>query len=346
MPSRRAFLAGAAATVAAPLWADVGDPRLLSAAKKPDGSFALFGLSQTGALLFEHSLPSRGHAAAAHPTRAIAVAFARRPGTFALVLDCASGTLLNTLKSPDGRHFYGHGVFSADGKTLFTTEQDFENAIGLVGIWDANFNRVGEIRSGGIGPHEIRRLPGTETLVVANGGIETHPETGRTKLNVPTMEPNLSYLSPDGELIDQYRPPSEARLNSIRHIDVASDGTVAFGNQWQATANVQPLIGLHRLGESARYPAAGSYEERARGYIGSVAISPDGREVTATAPRGGRVFSVNLQTEELKETTETDASGVAYVGSTRIFTSGQGNIFSGERAQTHPVAWDNHLVAV
>jgi hypothetical protein len=31
-------------------------------------------------------------------------------------------------------------------------------------------------------------------LVVANGGILTDPGSGRAKLNIATMRPNLSYL--------------------------------------------------------------------------------------------------------------------------------------------------------
>ncbi|MEM8592134.1 MAG: DUF1513 domain-containing protein [Pseudomonadota bacterium] len=313
---------------------------------RADGSFSLFGMDAAGKLLFEQPIPARGHAAAAHPSKAIAVAFARRPGTFALVLDCATGALLKRLESPAGRHFYGHGVFSLDGRTLFTTEQDYTTATGLVGVWDAEFNRVGEFPSGGIGPHEVRRLPGTDTLVVANGGIETHPESGRTKLNIPTMAPNLSYVSETGVILEKMEPARPARLNSIRHIDVAEDGTVAFGNQWQAMANIQPLIGLHRRGEEPIYPAPGTYERRAQGYIGSVAISPDGREVTATAPRGGLVFTVDLASGELTETPASDASGVAYLGETRVFTSGTGTVMAGRQPVSHPVAWDNHLVPI
>ncbi|MEM9436393.1 MAG: DUF1513 domain-containing protein [Pseudomonadota bacterium] len=346
MPSRRRFLAGAAAALAAPAWADLGSPRLLSAALKRDGNYALFGIDKAGEILFEQALPSRGHAAAAHPSRAIAVAFARRPGTFAFVLDCATGAVLKTLESPPGRHFYGHGVFSLDGERLFTTEQEYDSATGLVGVWDAAFNRVGEFESGGIGPHEMRRLPGQEVLVVANGGIETHPGSGRTKLNIPTMAPNLTYLSEAGELLEQMHPPSAARLNSIRHLDVAEDGTVAFGNQGQAMGNFEPLIGLHRRGEAPVYPAPGSYERAARGYIGSVAISPDGREVTATAPRGGLVLSVDMATGTLTKTPENDASGVAYIGPTRFFTSGAGTVMAGDAARRHNVAWDNHLVPI
>ena len=35
------------------------------------------------------------------------------------------------------RHFFGHGVFSADGKLLYTTENDYQNARGMIGVRDA-----------------------------------------------------------------------------------------------------------------------------------------------------------------------------------------------------------------
>ena len=51
-------------------------------------------------------------------------------------------------------------------------------------------------------PHEILRFPGSDTLIVANGGIQTHPDTGRAKLNIERMLPNLSYLSPLGDVLE------------------------------------------------------------------------------------------------------------------------------------------------
>ncbi|MEL6318445.1 MAG: DUF1513 domain-containing protein, partial [Pseudomonadota bacterium] len=199
--SRRAFLSGglaAAAAAAAPSlsWADAGGPRYLAAARRADGAFALCGLSHTGDIVFEIDLPARGHAAAAHPSRPLAVAFARRPGRYALVIDCARARLLARLEAPAGRHFYGHGAFDRDGDRLFTTENAYEPGVGRVGVWDATggFARMGEWASGGVGPHDALFDPASNQLVVANGGVQTHPDSGRSKLNLPTMRSNLARL--------------------------------------------------------------------------------------------------------------------------------------------------------
>jgi hypothetical protein len=66
-------------------------------------------------LVFQIPLPGRGHAAAIHPQKPQAVAFARRPGTFAVVTNCVTGQPSARLSAPAGRHFYGHGAFSRDG---------------------------------------------------------------------------------------------------------------------------------------------------------------------------------------------------------------------------------------
>ncbi|AGI69835.1 DUF1513-family protein [Octadecabacter antarcticus 307] len=350
MASRRRFLAGLLATGLAPLptWADAGDPSFLSAARTPGGDYVLVGLDDAGAERFRIPLPARGHAAAAHPTRPEAVAFARRPGTFAVVLDCRNGDVLAQLNCPQGRHFYGHGTFDGLGDLLFTTENDYRAGQGRIGIWDARrgYVRIGEIASHGVGPHDLRLMP-DGTLVVANGGIDTHPASGREKLNIPTMRPNLTYLDIDGQVLDQLEPSHYHA--SIRHLSVRTDGLVGIAMQWQGeVAEAPALAATHLRGEDMRAMGDGS---GLNGYVGSIAFSGEGSQLAITSPRAGVAQVFDITTGSVAQLVhEVDICGVAAWRSEMIFTSGQGAIFdlanSGPPNAMHDLTWDNHLVKI
>ncbi|MEZ5686541.1 MAG: DUF1513 domain-containing protein [Paracoccaceae bacterium] len=353
---RRAFLASLAAATALPRasWADAGSPAYLAAAADGAGAYFLCGIGATGERLFALPMPGRGHAATAHPTRPEAVAFARRPGTFALVIDCVAGATLARLTPPEGRQFNGHGAYSADGTVLFTSEVVAEGSEGRIGLWDAarGYARLGEFASAGIGPHEILRLPGTEVLVVANGGIQTDP-SDRTPLNLDRMRPNLSYLSPEGALLDQLELP-DLWQNSIRHLAVASDGLVAFAMQWQGDLmDPVPLLGLHRQGGAAVLCEPAPTEIFAmNGYAGSVAFAPGGQEVAITSPRGGRVQAFSRAGAPLWSVARADICGLGPCAAGGfVATDGQGLVARLEAGQLAPLqrdtlAWDNHLVAL
>ena len=359
MATRRGFVTGVLAAGLAPRasWADAGNPSYLAAAKLGDGSFRLVGLTADGNECFRLPMPGRGHAAAAHPSRPDAVAFARRPGRFALVIDCRDGSLRAQLESPEGRHFYGHGAFSADGSLLFTTENDWEAARGVVGIWDvaAGYERVDEIPSGGVGPHEILRTP-DGGFAVANGGIATRPESGegREGLNVPTMAPNLAYLTASGSLAETVELAPELHFNSIRHLAVRADGLVAAAMQWEGDeAENPPLLILHRRGEAARLIEAPSGEhERMKGYAGSVAFSGDGTMVGITSPMEGLAQVFDPDTGEFWGAWQSPyLCGLAASSDGFAATTGTGVIagLAGPAAlwtRRESVAFDNHLVVI
>ena len=351
---RRQFLGGllAAGVMPQPTWADAGSPAFLSAAARIDRRFVLCGISADLDVEFARPLPDRGHAAAAHPTRPEAVAFARRPGTFAVVIDCMTGAQKAELTAPAQRHFYGHGAFSADGSLLFTTENDFENGRGRIGVWDTRhgYVRIDEWDSGGIGPHDIKRLPGSDMLVVANGGIDTHPETGRTKLNIPTMAPNLAYVA-DAVVIETAALGPEMHKNSIRHLAVSANGDVGFGMQWQGDGTVGALVGLHRLGSSMILMEAPQNDVRNMdGYIGSIAMDADGTTIAVTSPRGGFLHVYDSRTRQLIQTAPlADVCGVANTGDGFAVTSGTGAVQRRTTARVQlakqtNLTWDNHLI--
>jgi hypothetical protein len=356
MTSRRSVLAGLAALcLPAPSWADVGNPRFLAAAKQGEDYF-LHGLTAAGESLFSLPLPARGHAATAHPHRPLAVAFARRPGVFALVIDCRDGRLLHSLTPPDGRQFNGHGTFSADGMILYTSEVIAETSQGRIGLWDTNcFTRIGEWASGGIGPHDMKRLPDGR-LVIANGGIVTDPRD-RTKLNIPDMRPNLTLLDTDGTPLDQAELDPTLNRNSIRHLALTQTGSIAFAMQWEGdTTEAVPLLGLWTPGATPTLCAVPEPESlRMQGYAGSIAVAESGH-IAITSPRGGLVQVFAADGRFLASQPRQDVCGIAALpGGGFLASDGMGALLrltvKGDSIQTtalhsHPLAWDNHLVTL
>jgi uncharacterized protein len=349
MASRRAFLAGlAAATLPRVSWSDVGNPAFLAAAKLPDDTFALHGLSAAGDSLFQLPLPARGHAAAAHPTAPVAVAFGRRPGTYALVLDAHAGRVSHRLTPPENRHFNGHGAFSADGAVLYTAEQRADDSAGIVGLWETKtYTRLTEVPTHGIGPHDIKRLP-DGTLIVANGGIATDP-TDRTKLNIPTMRASLAHLAADGRLIDLAEMPTELHHNSIRHLTLIPGG-VAMALQWEGDpAEIVPLLGLWTGGDIRLCQMPDGDGARMLGYAGSIAATD--QLIALTSSHGGVVQLYDIEGGYIKTHSRSDASGVAPDVAGFLMTDGTGALTHLSKTgitplTTAPLAWDNHLVSL
>ncbi|OAN87096.1 DUF1513 domain-containing protein [Sulfitobacter geojensis] len=357
MRTRRGFIASVLATASLPAltWADVGGPSYLAAARAGDGGFVLCGLTPTGQETFRIALPDRAHAGAPHPKYPEAVVFARRPGTFALVIDCVSGRVAQDLMAPQGQHFTGHGVFAQDGETLFTGEINNATGAGSIGVWARaeGYRRVGQFASGGIGPHEILRLPEQDVLVVANGGIIAALDDKRTKLNIDEMRPNLTYVSATGEIIDQMTLPPELHKSSIRHLAVSNRGQVAFAMQWEGEEGAStPLVGLHQSGQAARLldvPTAVSYQMA--GYVGSIACAKDDGGIAVSCPKGNLLVLFSTTGDFITAVQRPDVCGLAAANGRFIATDGFGGISSVTDQGIRPLrqgnlAWDNHLIAI
>ena len=345
---RRAFLASLAAACAPSIsWSDVGKPAFLAAGKQGE-DFFLHGLAADGKSLFQIALPGRGHAAAAHPTRAEAVAFARRPGTFALVIDCGTGDIRHRLTPPDGQQFNGHGAFSGDGALLMTSEVMADTSEGRIGLWDTrDYSRVADWPSHGIGPHDIRLLPDGR-LAVANGGIQTDP-VDRTKLNLETMRPNLALLSADGILDDQIELAGLAQ-NSIRHLALTGN-SIAFAMQWEGDpAEAVPLLGLWTPGSAPRLcDPAPTEAYTMHGYAGSVAATED--RIVITSPKGGAAMVFSSDGTPVATHHRADLCGAARLGNGFVLTDGLGALWRADDSGltalgTGQALWDNHLVAL
>lgn len=309
------------------------------------------------------ALPGRGHDIAVRPQQTSSevevVAFARRPGMFAIAFSTNSAKQPLHFFAREDRHFYGHGVFSPDGKLLFTTENDFENGVGVIGVRDAtnNYNQIGEFSSFGIGPHDMALLDDGNTLVIANGGLETTPETGRQILNLPEMEPSLVYIDRrTGTLIEKQTLPRELHQLSIRHLTVASKNRVVFGGQFKGPkTNTPHLIGIHDRGNKIKLiEAPKDVLLNMKNYVGSITADQSGEIIAASHPRGGIIsYWDAIGQRYLGHKTLKDGCGVARTHSNSEFllTSGTGDVaqttLTSQKIKRHEdVQWDNHAILV
>ncbi|MDF1793924.1 MAG: DUF1513 domain-containing protein [Thalassobaculaceae bacterium] len=291
--SRRAVLAALASLPALrALPASAAPPVVVTTAKLAEGGFAIVGIDADGGTSFVEPLPDRGHGVVRRPGGDDVAVVARRPGRFGYVVAAETGAVRATLDLPDTRHYYGHAAYSADGRLLYTTENAFDVDRGVLGVWDATagYARIAEIDSSGIGPHEVRRAGADGSLWIANGGILTHPDSGRIKLNLPTMEPSLSRVLPGATASQRVLvlPPALHKL-SMRHVAIHR-GTVAVAMQYEGPeSDIVPLIALTDTADDA--PRLLDLPQilamRSRQYTGDVAFDPSGSVVGAGLPRGG-----------------------------------------------------------
>lgn len=365
---RRSLLLGAAAAgvlaAGAPLRVEAERRQALYAAARrgADGRYSAAVFTEDGHDIQAVPLPGRGHDITVSPVDRTCVAFARRPGNFAIAFSADHGRAPIVFTTPPDRHFYGHGVFSRDGRLLYATENDFGAARGVIGVYDAGagYRRIGEFSSGGIGPHDLALMDDAPVLVIANGGLIEHPDfgNGRRILNPDSIETTLAYVDlRTGDLLERHDLGSGGPL-SLRHLDVARDGTVIIGAQLVNRADgAEGLVYRHKRQkplETITLPA-----ETARGlsgYVSSIACDRSGAFVAVTSSKGARAIVLDIASGKLIHTFRLDdVSGIAPTSAPGDFlaTAGTGRIArmtdqqaAAAGAASTPWQWDNHAVLV
>ncbi|MGR0278888.1 DUF1513 domain-containing protein [Marinomonas dokdonensis] len=365
MMNRRDFLtaslAGTGLIQTAPSWAALtghSASSLYASAFTKDSrhSFGLF--DEQGNILWSADLPARAHGPVLHPNEAIVGIVARRPGFYIDFYDIHQQALVKRIEPSPEHHFYGHAIFTRDGQKLITQENHYPTGQGKVFIraWPSG-EVLQSFSSNGIGPHESVLL-NEQTLVIANGGLKTHPDHDRDILNLDTMAPNATYVSlEDGAVLQQANFTQDLHQLSIRHLDVNPKGIVALGFQYQGEPweNV-PLVGLSNINSSTIEPLAlpENVRMRFKQYCGSVRFDKSGEVLAISTPRGGLVAYWHVASKKFLGIDNcTDVCGIAATENNHEFflTSG-----SGKQLLCNPVVntaslvkkhagyhWDNHL---
>lgn len=358
---RRQFLVGSLVALGSARQALAGAPTAetavyATACHQPDGSYAVLLVGEDGRILRDIPLSARGHDIAIDRINRRAVVFARRPGYFAAAFDLDGRAEPTVFAPEEGRHFYGHGAFSRDGRLIYTSEHNIDTGDGVIGIYDtAGFRRVGELPSYGIGPHEAILLADGKTLAIANGGFGSDPATGRESVDLTGMEPTLAFVDVEsGQLKAKHGLAPEINMLSLRHLAADARGNVWFGGQWQGGLEDSPeLIGCAALDRPIKIlEPATPLGVALKGYIGSVATSADGRFLAASAPRAGKIVYADTETGKIVHEVEIeDGCGIAASGDrTFAMSSGKGLVrieHAGDAAPSEftfaGTEFDNHL---
>lgn len=362
MWQRRAFIKAAGAGFVASLLPraalalERNDLVFASAIQTASGSYGAVLMGERGDVISTLDLPDRGHDITISREAGRGVVFARQPGTFAVVFDPDGKVAPQTLTSIEGRHFFGHGVFSPDGRLLYATESDYEAAQGVVGIYDATdrYRRIGEFPTYGTGPHEMLLMPDGMTFVVANGGIETHPDFGRAELNIETMDPSVVFIDRrDGRLLGQLRLDAGLHQLSIRHMAIDARGRVWFGCQYKGSpADAPQLVGYATMdGEIRLLDLPADTVLSLRNYVGSVAVSADGSKIGVSSPEGDLLVAIDAEGRRpvLVETMRSGC-GLAADGAGFVATSGMGEMIglagAARDSRRFDFHFDNHMLRV
>ena len=363
---RRTFILVGASAALAPLAPGKASPvqrvHFAAARRDRDGTYSAAIFDESGRDISSVRLPARGHDLTMCPITKRCVAFARRPGNFAIAFcaDTTGQTVMFT--TPPDRHFYGHGVFSRDGRLLYASENDFKGSRGVIGIYDANnrFARIGEFPTYGMGPHDLALLRRDDVIVVANGGMREHPDFGRGRrvLNAGALQASLVYVDlKNGDLLERH-DLAKGRPISLRHLDVGRDDTVVIGAQLEKGAAARtPLVFVHRRQvELSPCTLPETLVRKTKGYISSVAVDHAGEVAALTSSRGAVVLLLELSSGRIMRTLAlADVSGIAprRADGGFLLTSGHG-VIAGINADDNALEinaqtrwqWDNHAIMV
>ena len=160
-----------------------------------------------------------GHGFTPNPRKPHLAVISEKHGKGACEVDLAARRVTRYLKTAEEREFYGHGAYTADGRTLFLAESVVKDRsyAGVVAVYDGeSFEPKGTFRSYGLAPHDMILVDDGATLVITNGG---GPEGSGDA-------PCITFVDVKTQELKQRLVFPNARVNA-GHIAITSRGEIA-----------------------------------------------------------------------------------------------------------------------
>lgn len=279
----------------------------------PTGDFVSAQKNSSGKnLIGILNLPSRdlksaeisieGHSIAFNPVeKNLVVLFGQPPSRVSLLFDVEKMAVIRIFDCAPGNYFYGHGVFSRDGKHLFVSEHVNDDTAGIITIRDtAGFRLIGQLNSHGNAPHELLLTPDGSTMVIANGGI-TEKNDGTPVANADNIFSSLCYVEIEsGKLLAKDTLVNTAM--SIRHIKSDGLGNLGVGLANFGVKNGDPCVAVRNDKADLKLVDRTGNTGREHQRVLSVVVDAASDTVAATHPEAGVVSFWSLGAGTHKKT--------------------------------------------
>ncbi|HEX7675452.1 MAG TPA: DUF1513 domain-containing protein [Bdellovibrio sp.] len=117
-------------------------------------------------------VPVNGHQISQHPFDKRLIFTSEKWGEAAALVDLKNEKVLQLIKSEPGTRFFGHSIFSADGKYIICSEIDDKVGTSFLGVRDyQTLKLINKIPSHGIFAHQLRSPDNGKTVLVVNSGV-------------------------------------------------------------------------------------------------------------------------------------------------------------------------------
>ena len=265
--------------------------------------------------------PVMPHSFLVHPTAEKTVVVIEKAGTKAAVCDFQAGKLQKLLQCPKEFEFYGHGVFSGDGKTLYVTRVERSTGIGhLVAFNAKTYQEQGQVQVAPGGIHDSYLLSDKKTLLITSSGLQVsnYSPQGASVLKPRIEKSSLvhldletgkvkskQFLDDEDQAIGHFAvTPDEQKIVAITIPFV--DGILSNVEKGKGGIYTAPMGGAFKRVEMPK-----DVQKKIHGELLSVAIDVEKDRFYATNPNGKMLFEVQNSTNKLVKAYDLHVNGLA-----------------------------------
>jgi hypothetical protein len=319
--SRRAFLQElAAATILASAprvaFAEPQPPHtrqlLMGTRKTSIGAYGLIdhNLRETDVGFLVHSIPQ-------NPTNPRQIIAMEKWGYGMAALDLDEMRITRQIPAEENTMYYGHGFFTKDGKTFFTTRVDTNTGLGhLVGFDAQTFKLVADYQVTPGGLHECHWVDERTAMVTSIGlrsNYGVHPQDGEQVEASGLVHVDMQ----SGKVLDKKLVDDPRQL--IAHFRKSSTGALIALSSAHARGNTEPGKIYFAKDMQSALQEVKLPENNRHGEMLSVAFSQDGATAAVTNPVGSLIILLNGKEGRVEKILHKQTYGVSYDNSLKEF---------------------------